>query len=108
MLLIAVRIFYIIKIYASIIFSARKCPTGILSKLTECQEVGNQFYVLGCDADNWFTAKHICNSIDAMLLPTVPSYYLRLNCRSRFWIGLRKEIWFHISPGGKGAPLNVL
>ena len=74
----------------------------LLSKVTECQEVGNQRYVLGCDADNWFSAKHICNSIDAMLLPTVPPNELKLNCKNRLWIGLSKEKWFHISPRGNG------
>ena len=84
---------------------ARKCPTGILSKVTECQDVGNQLYVLGCDADNWFTAKHVCDSIGAMLLPTKPSNGFKLDCRNRFWIGLSKEKWFHVSPRGKGSLL---
>ena len=100
--------FYVIKIFAAIIFLARKCPTGILSRITECQEVGNQLYVLGCDADNWFTAKHVCKSVGAILLPTVPSKDFKLNCKKRLWIGLRKEKWFHVIPEGKGTCLNVL
>ena len=38
-----------------------------------------------------------------MLLPTVPSYELKLDCKNRFWIGLSKEKWFHVSPRGKGS-----
>ena len=106
MFLIALSIFNVIKIFAVIIFLARKCPTGILSKLTECQKVGNQLYVLGCDANNWFTAKHVCKSIGAILLPTVPSKDFKLNCKKRLWIGLRKEKWFHVILGRKGTHLN--
>ena len=91
----------VINIFSGPFFLARKCPTGKLSKVTECQEVGNQLLVLGCDADNWFTAKHICESIGAMLLPTVPPNELKLNCKNRLWIGLRKEKWFHVHPREK-------